>query len=255
MILSVKNGSFGFGTKDLFSNLDFSVSSGETAALLGANGIGKTTLLRCLVGILKWKTGNTFLDGRAMNEFSQKQWWSNISFVPQTKKSNLGITVLESVLLGLGGEIGVFKTPDSGDVKRAREVLERLSVSHIENYRFDKLSGGEMQMALIARAIVRNPKILILDEPESNLDFKNQLTVMQTIKNLADGGITCIFNTHYPQHALRYADKSLVLFKDGYLFGKSSDIINKETIARAFSVNADITDINGYKDIVPISII
>lgn len=139
------------------------------------------------------------------------------------------------------------------------EVLEFLGISHLADKKCSEISGGELQMILIAKALVAEPKVLILDEPESNLDFKNQLIVLDAMTNLAKQGMTCVFNTHYPAHALQRAQKSLILLKDGdYVFGATEAVVTEEHIQRAFGVNAVVNQVevagNIVKNVIPICI-
>lgn len=132
-----------------------------------------------------------------------------------------------------------------------------LGITHLIGKKCSEISGGELQMVLIAKALAAEPQVLILDEPESNLDFKNQLIVLDTITKLAAEGMTCVFNTHYPAHALQRADKALILSKDGeYVFGETEKVVNEENIEKAFGVQAVIGEIETEegirKDVIPL---
>ena len=244
MIFEVKNGSFAYPKREtIFSGVNFSLSSGNLLAVIGANGAGKTTLLRCITGMLRWKEGESLIDGKNIASISQRELWNRISYVPQNKDKPVSYTVTQTVLLGLSGKIGVFSSPKKEDYLKAEETLEKLGIAHLADKKCNEISGGEMQMVLIARALISEPEMLILDEPETNLDFKNQYIVLDTVKSLVDGGIACIFNTHYPEHALGYADKALILMKNESLFGESKDVISEENIRSAFGVDTCIKDI------------
>ena len=172
MTLTVENGYFSYdGRHTVLSDIGFCASPGEIVAILGKNGSGKTTLLKCSVGLLKWSGGHSFLDGRDVLHIKSRELWSKISYVPQAKSSFGGYTVLDSVLLGFGSSIGIFGKPQKSDVEKALSVLRRLNIENLAYKKCSDLSGGEKQMVLIARAIACDPEILILDEPESNLDF------------------------------------------------------------------------------------
>lgn len=244
MNLSVRNGTFAYkNSENVFSDINFSVSSGDILAIIGANGAGKTTLLKCITGILKWKSGESLVDGKDIRKFSDRELWNIISYVPQNKGIAVTYTVTDMVLLGLSGKEGLFYSPKKSDLEKAENILSQLSISHLKDKRCSELSGGEMQMVLIARALISEPKILILDEPESNLDFRNQYIVLDTVKKLAENKIACIFNTHYPEHALLLANKSLIITGKKGLFGATEDIINEENIEKAFGVKTVITEV------------
>ena len=216
MNLTVQNGCF-YYQKDtpIFQDIHFSVDSGEILAILGPNGAGKTTLLRCITGMLKWRSGQSLLDGQPIHAMPAKKLWRKMAYVPQARSAASAYTAFETVLLGRSSHLGVFASPGKEDLEKAREVMSLLGIEHLMEKRCSAISGGELQMVLIARALAAEPEVLILDEPESNLDFRNQLIVLDAMTKLAQNGMTCIFNTHYPAHALQRSDKSLILSRGG----------------------------------------
>ncbi|MGN0158929.1 MAG: TM1266 family iron-only hydrogenase system putative regulator [Brotaphodocola sp.] len=261
MKLSVENGSFYYKKSvPVFENINFEVKEGEILAILGPNGAGKTTMLRCITGMLKWKAGKSLLDNEDIASMQPRKLWSKMAYVPQAKSVSSAYTALEMVLLGRSSHLNVFESPGQEDVDKALEVLGFLEIAHLADKKCSEVSGGELQMILIARALASEPKILVLDEPESNLDFKNQLVVLNAMSNLAASGMTCIFNTHYPAHALQRAQKSLILSKGGaYVFGDTISVVTETNIRRAFGVDAIIGEIetpgNLLKNVVPINIV
>ncbi len=244
MRLSVENGSFYFKKQiPVFENINFTVDSGEILAILGPNGAGKTTMLRCITGMLRWKDGRSLLDEESIASMQPKKLWSNLAYVPQAKTVSSAYTVLEMVLLGRSSHLNVFEAPKSADIEMAEQVLKDLGIAHLKDQKCSEISGGELQMVLIARAYVSEPKVLVLDEPESNLDFKNQLVVLDTMSRLAAQGMTCIFNTHYPAHALQRAHKALMLSKENdYIFGETKAVVTEENIQKFFGVEAKISE-------------
>lgn len=259
-MLSVQNGSFSYSKdKPILNDVNFSVQSGELMAILGPNGAGKTTLLRCIMGMLKWSEGKSMLGGEDIRSMPASKLWQKLAYVPQAKSASGAFTVFETVLLGRSSRLNVFSAPKKEDMEKAEQALERLGIFELADRKCSALSGGELQMVLIARALASEPEILILDEPESNLDFKNQLIVLDTISALAQSGMACVFNTHYPAHALSRADKSLILSKGGsYVFGETAEVLNRDSIRTAFGVDAAIGEIetpeNILRDIVPLSL-
>ena len=258
--LEVKNGCFtysGLG-RQVLENIDFSLETGDVLTILGPNGAGKTTLLRCVTGLLQWQSGCTILDGVPISEIPQKKLWQQISYVPQAKHIRAGYTVEEMILLGRSASVGAFALPGARDTEAVDAAIARTGIEHIRGRRCNELSGGEYQMVLIARALCSEPRLLVLDEPESNLDFKNQLLVLDLISQLSADGLICIFNTHYPAHALRRANKALMLSREGgYCFGKVDNIITTANISEYFGVRSAIgyieSDGEKYADIIPIS--
>ena len=260
MRLKVENGSFSYKKNvPIFENINFEAGEGEILAILGPNGAGKTTMLRCITGMLKWKGGKSLLDGEDISSMPARKLWSKMAYVPQAKSVSSAYTALEMVLLGRSSHLNIFEAPKQADVDKAMEVLEFLGISRLADKKCSEISGGELQMVLVARALASDPKVLILDEPESNLDFKNQLVVLDAMSNLAAKGMTCIFNTHYPAHALQRAQKALILSKGGaYVFGDTVSVVTEENIRNAFGVDAIIGEIetpgNLLKNVVPLNI-
>ena len=245
MILTVEQGAFSY-RKDqkIFENVNFSLSSGEILAILGPNGAGKTTMLRCITGMLNWKQGASKLDGINIRSIPERKLWQRMAYVPQAKAASSAYTAFETVLLGRSSHLNAFSVPKQEDMEKAREAMGTLGIAHLADKKCSAISGGELQMVLIARALASEPEILILDEPESNLDFKNQLIVLDTISKLAQKGMACIFNTHYPEHALQRSHKALLLSKGGeYIFGDTAAVVTEANIQKAFGVQAVIGEV------------
>ena len=260
MNLTVNNGAF-FYRKEVpvFQDIHFSVDSGEILAILGPNGAGKTTLLRCITGMLRWRAGQSLLDGEPIHTMRTQKLWQKMAYVPQAKAASSAYTAFETVLLGRSSRLNAFSVPKQEDLEKAREVMALLGIFHLAEKKCSEISGGELQMVLIARALASEPQVLILDEPESNLDFKNQLIVLDAMSALAQKGMTCIFNTHYPAHALQRADKSLILSRGGdYVFGPTAAVVTEENIRRAFGVEAVIGQIetpeNQLPNVIPLQL-
>lgn len=261
MKIEVTDGCFRYphSDRDVLRHIGFSLEAGSVLAILGPNGAGKTTLLRCMTGLLRWQSGQTLLDQRPLKSFSQKELWQKISYVPQARQALNAYTVEEMVLLGRASSVGTFALPSKADTEAADRCIERTGLGEIRHRSCAELSGGEFQMVLIARALASEPQILILDEPESNLDFHNQLLVLNMISQLAADGMTCIFNTHYPAHALRRADQALMLARDGTsCFGSVRDVVTEENILKYFGVRSVIGELEtadaSYSDVVPVEV-
>ncbi|MDD6213660.1 MAG: ATP-binding cassette domain-containing protein [Firmicutes bacterium] len=260
MKLSVENGSFGYkGEKNILNNISFSTGNGDLLAILGPNGTGKTTLLRCIMGFLNWKSGRSTLDGVDIRSMPLRKLWNIVSYVPQAKNSLSAYKTEEMILLGRGSRLGFFSKPAAKDFQIVCNIMEKLHITNLRGKLCSEISGGELQMVLIAKALAAQPQILILDEPESNLDFKNQLIVLDTMSELADEGMTCIFNTHYPAHALRRANKALMLNGNGgALFGETQKIVTERNIEKSFGVRAIISEVETHqstlRDVIPLDI-
>lgn len=260
MIFSVENGQFGYGEKKILQGINFCLQEREVMTVLGPNGVGKTTLLKCMMGLLQWEQGRTMIDGKPLREMKTSDIWSRIAYVPQSKGTALSYTAREMVLMGRSARLGLFSQPAKEDYEAADKAMELVGITRLASKQCSCMSGGELQMVLIARALSDDPEILVLDEPESNLDFKNQLIVLETIQRLAkEKGIAAIVNTHYPAHALKIADKALLLdYNGGCLHGGIAEVVTEENMRRAFHVEVKIIDFpykdQNHKGVIPIAI-
>ncbi|MEY8355784.1 ABC transporter ATP-binding protein [Lachnospiraceae bacterium 54-53] len=260
MIFQVRDGSFSYGSRRILDSISFSLEPGQVMSVLGSNGVGKTTLLKCMMGILKWEKGTTLLDEVPISRLSQKDLWKKIAYVPQAKGMAYGYSALDMVVLGRSAHIGTFAQPGKEDMAMAEKAMEDVGIPHLKNKACTQMSGGELQMVLIARALTGAPMMLVLDEPESNLDFKNQLIILNTIKRLSEEKhISAIVNTHYPAHAMQISDKALMLNRDGTNFyGPSEQVINEENMRKSFGVNVCINELevenNRYRSVIPLSL-
>ena len=259
MILDIKNLSFAYDKQFVFKDLNFNLESPDVLSILGPNGIGKTTLIKCLLGIKKKTSGEILIDGKDIDKFDKKDFYSFVAYLKQGGKETSIYTVLDTVLLGLASQINPLLKPKDSDIEKVNSILEELGIYHLKDKYVSKLSGGEAQMVFMARALVREPEVLILDEPESNLDYRNQLLMLDTIDRLKARGKLIIFNTHYPEHALRYSNKVLMLNKNyKYKFGNTTDIITKENVEETYRIKAAVGELKDgdtiYKDIIPLSI-
>ncbi len=262
MKLEIVNGTFGYDERrPVLKEVNVSLEKGQIAAILGPNGVGKTTLLKCMTGILRWDSGCSKLDGTDISKMPVKKVWQKISYVPQARNTNVMYTGEEMVLLGRSAHLGMLQQPKEQDLAAAERAFELLGIEHLRDKKCSQMSGGELQMLMIARALTAEAKVLVLDEPESGLDFKNQLVILGVIRELAKrDGISCVFNTHYPAHALQIADRTLLLGQGGAsVFGDSKEVVTADRLREYFGVNVRIEavpDGNGeYYSVIPISIV
>lgn len=261
MIFEVRDGGFCYGKKQILNHISFSVETGQVLSVLGSNGVGKTTLLKCMMGILKWEYGLSFIDGIPISEMSQKELWKKMAYVPQAKGIAYAYTALDMVVLGRSAHIATFAQPRKEDLEQALTAMKDVGILYLKDKPCTQMSGGELQMVLIARALTGEPEMLVLDEPESNLDFKNQLIILDTIKKLSkEKHISAIVNTHYPAHAMQISDKALMLNRDGTSsYGPSDHVINEENMKKSFGVNVFINELeledNRYRSVIPLSLV
>lgn len=261
MILEVKNGCFGYPKQEeILKDINLSLKEGHILSVLGPNGIGKTTLLKCMIGLLPWKSGCSLLEGQPISKMKAKDIWNTISYIPQTHGFSFSYTGLEMVMLGRSSHLGLFEQPGAREIKMAEEMMEKVGITRLASKDCNQMSGGELQMVLIARALINEPKLIILDEPETGLDFHNQILVLNMVEKLAhEEGISAIMNTHYPTNAMRISDEALMMNRAGENFyGKAADVLNEQNISKAFDVNVIVDEVTyegkNIRSIIPVSL-
>ncbi|MDH7794591.1 MULTISPECIES: ABC transporter ATP-binding protein [unclassified Beijerinckia] len=209
----------------LFRHLSLTPAPAQITAILGPNGTGKTTLLRALCGILTPKEGA--LTGSEV-----------VGYVPQALHADQAYSALDMVLLGRSRFLGRFDAPGRKDLARARACLEEVGLSSVADARYDRLSGGQRQLVLLARALASDARVLVLDEPVSALDLANQGIVLRLLRRLADQhGLAVLFTTHHPEHALGIADRALLMFRDGeHVEGGADTVVSEANLERMYGV-------------------
>lgn len=226
----------------VLKNISFTAESGEMIAVLGQNGVGKSTLFKCLLGFLTQYEGTIHLHGHDIRTLTHKQIAKQIAYIPQSTYPTFNYDVLDVVLMGMTAQLSALSSPKEEHIREAHKALENLGIGHLAEAGYGEISGGERQLVLIARALVQNAKILIMDEPTANLDYGNQLRVMGKVAELARKGYLIILSTHNPDHAFLYANRAFVLF-DGTIIadGKPDEIISEELIRKVYGVETRIT--------------
>lgn len=244
-MIEMKQASFEYKkNQPIFQEVNWELSKGETLSILGPNGVGKTTLIKCLLGFQSLKSGNVLMEGIPISKYAPKDFFQRVSYVPQAKHIIFPYSVLDMVLLGRASSIGIYSKPSSKDMDIAKEAIRKVGIEHLTHCSTRQISGGQLQLVLMARAIVNQPEVLVLDEPESNLDMKNQLMILDLLERLREEmTLTIIINTHYPNHALRLGGKALLLGQnDQKDFGDAHQFINDDTIRRYFHVDSQMVE-------------
>lgn len=225
MSLRLTNAGIRFGERWVFRNLDFSVPAGRSLAILGPNGRGKTTALHALLGF------------RALTE-GERTCPNVIGYVPQLLAAHGPYATRDIVVMGRSSGLGLFGQPKQNDYHAAELAMERVGITHLAKTGFDRLSGGERQMALLARALATGSSVLVLDEPCSALDLKNQGRLLRLLDELrSTRSMTIVFTTHDPNHALMAADDALLMMDHGRaLSGPVDSTLNETTLSDLYDV-------------------
>ncbi len=250
MILSVDNIRFAYNSHPVIENVSFKLEKGRLLAILGVNGAGKSTLLKCLNRILRPQTGSVLLGEENLHGLSQKTIARRMGYVPQ-QHPQTKLTVYESVLLGRRPHMGL--TIDQSDYAVVDQIIGQMGLGDLALRPVSDLSGGEAQKVMIARALAQSPRILLLDEPTSNLDLKNQMEVMALIRSVVSGqGLMAIVAIHDLNLAVRFADQFLFV-KDHRIHAMTTgDALCAETIGQVYGVEVLIQEVGGHRVVVPV---
>ena len=233
-------------------DVGFSLKAGEVMCVLGPNGGGKTTLFRALLGLLRVHGGEVILEGRPLASLSRADIARRVGYVPQGHAGYFAYTVLEVVLMGRTAHLGAFATPGERDRRVAARALESLGIAHLAERPVTQISGGERQLALIARALAQEPRLLIMDEPTANLDFGNQVRVLQSVSSLAAAGISILIATHDPDHAFLAAHRALLLAEGRVVaLGAPATVIRPDTLERLYNVKVSVVPVGGGHTCLP----
>lgn len=273
--IEVRDLSFGYNGMLILDGIDLSIDQGSTVTLLGPNGCGKTTLLKTINGLLKPHRGTVMVEEKVVSRMSQGELARCLGYVPQGHRSYFPFTSFDIVLTGRLPHISTFSAPGPRDKEVARRALEVVGAAHLSERPYTQISGGERQMVMIARALAQEPRFLLLDEPTSYLDFRNQVNVLKTITSIAvKEGVTVIMTLHDPNHALAYSDRVVLMrrlasvaegkggggdfwgagISRGNLvaYGRPEDVMTPENIEEAYGMKVEIIEHDGRRIILPI---
>ena len=244
MSIDVQNLSFSYGDRPVLHDISFRVEKGEFLSILGPNGVGKSTLFRCVLGLLSGYTGQVLVDGADSRSFSVREAARHIAYIPQSSHPIFNYSVFDIVLMGRTSGLSTFRSPKKQDAELCRWALEKVGIPHLSDRCFHRLSGGEQQLVLIARALVQKAPILMLDEPTASLDFGNQLRVLEQCRNLAREGYTVIQTTHNPEQSYRYSDRILTIQQGRVLAeGTPKEVLTEKTIRALYGVEVDVVSL------------
>jgi len=251
-MLEIVDLSFHYGSSTILRGIAARLPKGRILCVAGPNGAGKTTLIRCLTGITRPSGGKILIDGREMLRMTRRELATRVGYVPQHRPAGFPMTVFETVLMGRRPHL--TWRPSERDLKFTADVLRELNLEDLAMRDMDRLSGGEAQKVMLAKALAQEPSFLVLDEPTSSLDLCHQLEVMEMVRGVVGaGGMGALVAMHDLNLAARFADE-IMLLKDGRVFarGEPSVLIRPENIREVYGVDADVRMENGLPWIQPL---
>ena len=242
MELTLKHVTCGYGTTPILKDVSLTLRQGEIVCILGPNGIGKTTVFRSVLGFLKLLEGEVLLDGVPRDRIRARDFAKCVGYVPQSHEPPFPYSVPDVVVMGRAAHLRPFEAPGLEEYRIVDQVLNMLEISYLREKTYTQISGGERQMVLIARALAQNSGLLVMDEPTANLDFGNQIHVLQSIKKLTASGLGVLMTTHNPDHAFLCCDRVILLTKDKQVLeGTVDEIVTEENLHKAYGVEVRIT--------------
>jgi len=236
----------GYAGRVIARDIDVSVRTGEVVCLLGPNGSGKTTLFKTLLGLLGPLAGSVAVAGRPLKGLTRQQLARSVAYVPQAHVSVFPYHVLDMVLMGRTAHLGLFSAPSEVDRERAASALEVLGIEDLADREYTRISGGQRQLALIARALAQDAPAIIMDEPTASLDFGNQALVLREVSRLAQRGLGIVLSTHDPDHAFAVATRVLLLHKSHVVAdGSPREVLTHRQLEAVYNVPVTIETLPG----------
>ncbi len=247
MMIEIDNLSFAYTKQPVLKDVSLGVKKGSVVSLLGPNGVGKSTLFKCVLGLLQGYEGSIFIGGQNIKGFSPKELAKQIAYVPQSHYPAFQYSVFDMVLMGTSSQVSAFSSPGKKQQQTALEALEKLAITHLAHRDFMRISGGEKQLVLIARALAQQAPVLMMDEPTANLDYGNQMHVLCCIQALAKEGYTIIQSTHHPEQSFMFSDQIIAMLEGKLIAqGPPKDVIKTKVIKKLYNIDTKIESL--YED-------
>ncbi|MGI6229762.1 MAG: ABC transporter ATP-binding protein [Tractidigestivibacter sp.] len=244
MSLTVSDLSFSYGEREVLHNLSFSIPDGTLSCVLGPNGVGKTTLFRCVLGLMPSYTGSILVNGHDIKALSVRQRAREMSYIPQAHANIFDYEVVDMVLMSCGTDLGMLRSPKREHEDRAMAALESVGIPELAHRRMTRLSGGQQQLVLVARAVAQGSKTIVMDEPTSALDFANTARVLALARKLADQGHSVLMSTHQPEQAYCYSDE-VVALQGGKVAaaGAPGEVVTEKLMSQLYGIDVRISSL------------
>jgi iron complex transport system ATP-binding protein len=242
--LRVDDLAFGYPGRRVGAGVSFALGAGEIMCLLGPNGGGKTTLFKTILGLIPAQGGAVHYGDTPLSALARAALARLAGYVPQAHSGYFPFSVFEVVLMGRAAHLGPFSAPSRRDREIARDALAAIGIEPLADAVYTRISGGERQLTLIARALAQEPGLLVMDEPTASLDFGNQVRVMERISALARAGLAVILSTHDPDQAFLVADR-VAMMHEGKLvrLGPPAEAITPESLKLVYGVDIVVAEI------------
>ena len=253
MNIEVRRLSFSYGERQALRDVSFSAGPGEVVSVLGPNGAGKSTMFRCMMGFLRIEANTVLIDGDDICALGRRELARRLAYIPQAAAPVFNHSVLETVLMGLSSKVGFGRAPGAEHVAAALETLESLGIARLRDRGCLEISGGERQLALLARALAQDARVLIMDEPTANLDYGHQHGALERARRLASDGYTVIMSTHNPEHAFLYSTKVLALCGGRAVAeGRPEEALTEDLLEKLYGIDVSLHELRRGEETVRI---
>ncbi len=238
---------YGRGMPDVINNMSFDLDRGCVLNILGQNAAGKTTLIRTLTRELRGYRGSVRIAGREITDYSIRDYARVVGVVSTSFSTYQNLLVADYLMTGFVSQMAPLSKPSDEYAQKAFDILERFSKQDLFNKQIDQLSSGERQIVMIARVLLQDPDVVIVDEPTANLDVRNQIAVLNEIRRLSSEGYTVVVTSHNPGHARVMGGKTLIMGAGMYTFGDTNQILCEETLSGYYGLDVAMRSIDSFE--------